>query len=111
MTDNPLEMTPEREERIRRKAYLLWEADGGPHGRDQEFWERAEFLVRLEDDKGAGLQPNPLADDGASQSGVVEEAEIQDNLGEFPNRLTDQGERRTTPMTKTQRRRSVRGKS
>ncbi len=104
-------MTPEREERIRRKAYLLWEADAVRMGAIRSSGERAEFLVRLEDDKGAGLQPNPLADDGASQSGVVEEAEIQDNLGEFPNRLTDQGERRTTPMTKTQRRRSVRGKS
>ena len=49
MAENPLEVSAEREERIRQRAYLLWEADGCPHGRDQEFWERAEFLVRLEE--------------------------------------------------------------
>lgn len=28
----------------------------------------------------------------------VEEAELMENLGEFPNRLTDQGDRLATPM-------------
>ena len=26
---------------IREKAYYLWEEDGKPHGRDQEYWQRA----------------------------------------------------------------------
>jgi hypothetical protein len=30
---------------IREKAYYLWEQDGRPHGRDQEFWERATALL------------------------------------------------------------------
>src|SRR5262245_30707518 len=30
------------EDAIRRRAYQLWEADGRPDGRDEEFWYRAE---------------------------------------------------------------------
>ncbi|HVW93838.1 MAG TPA: DUF2934 domain-containing protein [Devosia sp.] len=29
------------DETIRVHAYHLWEKDGRPHGRDQEFWQRA----------------------------------------------------------------------
>lgn len=29
------------EDAIRERAYLLWEADGGPHGRPDEYWYRA----------------------------------------------------------------------
>jgi Protein of unknown function (DUF2934) len=37
------------EERIRVRAYHLWEASGRPPGRDQEFWQRAHELVAVED--------------------------------------------------------------
>ena len=30
---------------IRERAYLLWEQDGRPDGRDLEYWERARSLV------------------------------------------------------------------
>jgi len=30
------------EDEIRRRAYELWEADGRPDGRDEEYWHRAE---------------------------------------------------------------------
>jgi hypothetical protein len=33
--------TPDQDA-IRRRAYALWEADGRPHGRDDEYWHRAE---------------------------------------------------------------------
>ena len=36
------------EERIRERAYHLWEASGRPPGRDQEFWERARGLIAIE---------------------------------------------------------------
>nr|HQT80282.1 DUF2934 domain-containing protein [Rhodopila sp.] len=38
---NPLVVDPEREHRVRERAYLLWESEGKPHGRDVEYWERA----------------------------------------------------------------------
>jgi hypothetical protein len=102
MADNPLTDTPEREQRIRERAYQLWEADGRPHGRDQEYWERARELVAIEESAGAGLLPNPETHptmlSGEPQG--VEEAEIQENYGEFPDRFTDQGDRVHTPKAR-----------
>jgi len=31
---------------ICKEAYYLWESQGRPHGRDQEFWFQAEMLLR-----------------------------------------------------------------
>ncbi len=93
MSNNPLENDPAREERIRGRAYALWEADGGPAGRDLDYWERARELVGMEESSGAGQMPVPSPDDPSVIMGqAVEEASIQDNLGEFPERSADQGE-------------------
>ena len=35
------------EARIRERAYLLWEGDGKPYGRDVEFWQRARREVTV----------------------------------------------------------------
>ncbi len=100
MSDNPLEPNPQREARIRERAYHLWEADGRPHGRDSEYWERAKELIGMEDHPGAALEPNPMTLDEPIPGVTVEEAAIQENYGEAPERFTDQGERRQTPMTR-----------
>jgi hypothetical protein len=92
---NPLAPDPGREHRIRERAYYLWEADGKPHGRDVEYWERARELVGMEESAGSGLLPNPQTTPARSSEATIEEADIQENLGEFPGRLTDQGEVRT----------------
>lgn len=99
MSDNPLEMTERREQAIRERAYHLWEADGSPHGREGEFWERASELVGMEESAHAGELPNPATRPGAdpSHTEVIDEAALQDNLGEFPDRFADQGERTATP--------------
>jgi hypothetical protein len=44
------------EERIRERAYHLWEAGGRPHGRDQEFWARAHELIASEDHTPSGTR-------------------------------------------------------
>lgn len=98
MATNPLEDDPKRDARIRERAYLLWEADGRPNGGDLEYWERARELIGMEDNADAGLLPNP--ETHQPLSGLpegVEEASIQENLGEFPDRLSDQGEHPSTP--------------
>jgi hypothetical protein len=102
MSDNPLEDDSTRDARIRERAYHLWEADGGPHGRHEEYWERASELVRMEESGMPGQLPNPATVPGAdpNQTGVIEEASIQENLGEFPGRFTDQGETQPTPKPK-----------
>ncbi len=98
MSDNPLEDDPEREQLIRERAYALWEADGKPHGNDLEYWERARELVAMSQSAGAGQKPIPSLDDPSVIVGQpVEEASIQENLGEFPDRQADQGERALTP--------------
>lgn len=101
-THNPLAPDPAREQRIREHAYHLWQADGSPHGRDMEYWERADELVRMEEAGPTAQLPNPATAPGAdpTRTEPIEEAQIQENLGEFPDRFTDQGERRQTPAVK-----------
>jgi Protein of unknown function (DUF2934) len=41
------------EERIRVRAYYLWDASGRPSGRDEEFWYKARELMLLEGDPRA----------------------------------------------------------
>jgi hypothetical protein len=98
--DNPLLPDSLREERIRERAYQLWEHDGCPHGQDREYWERASELIGMEDSAGAGLLPNPQTQEETIPGVVVDEAVLQDNLGEFPSLMTDQGDRPQTPIAR-----------
>ena len=43
------------EDRIRERAYHIWEANGRPSGRDEEFWYRAREMMAFDRD-----QPSPL---------------------------------------------------
>jgi hypothetical protein len=76
------------EARIREKAHMLWEEAGRPEGRAVEHWEKARTLVAIEDDR-TGLKP--------ATPPASEPLEIQDNLGEPPGALTDQGDRMQVP--------------
>lgn len=109
MSDNPLDNDPAREQRIRERAYHLWEADGSPHGRHEEYWERARELVGMEESGPTGQLPNPASDPHAdvNQEQPVEEAFIQANLGEFPDRFADQGESQQTPLPDAKPRRKA----
>jgi hypothetical protein len=100
MSDNPLQPDPAREARIHERARRLWEDDGRPVGREAEYHERAEVLIAMEKHAGAALEPNPMTQDEPIPGVAVEEAQIQENYGEFPEHLTDQGDWRHTPMTK-----------
>ncbi len=104
MSDSPLVLTAERDARIRARAYHLWQADGEPEGRAMEYWVRAEELIGMEDHAGAALLPNPMSRPAPLPGVTVEEAAIQENYGEFPDRFADQGDRRQTPMTKAEER-------
>jgi hypothetical protein len=87
-----------QEQRIRKRAYHLWEANGRPPGREHEFWERARELIAIEDNPTAGRLPNPMArGDRPGREQPVEPIEAVENQGEFPDRLADQGERLSAP--------------
>lgn len=51
----------DREERIRKRAYELWQREGEPHGRDQDYWHRAVAELGL-DDAGEVEIPVPAAE-------------------------------------------------
>ena len=51
------------EERIRRKAYELWLAEGRPEGRDRDHWELARELIAIEDSQKTTLRPPPRQDE------------------------------------------------
>jgi hypothetical protein len=107
MAHNPLEDDPAHEQRVRERAYQLWEADGKPFGQDIEYWERARALVGMEESPGSGLLPSSEMRPDSPRVTGIEEARLQDNLGEFPGQLTDQGDTEPTPAA----RRRARGRA
>lgn len=75
------------QDRIAAKAHELWEAEGRPHGRDQEHWDEAKEIIALQDSASAILLPRET---GAEEP-VEERSVAIDNEGEAPS-LTDTGE-------------------
>jgi hypothetical protein len=92
------------EQRIRERAYRIWEEEGRPEGRDKEHWERARFLVGIEENADAGKLPNPIVEDRKKGYTTpppptpVEPIEALENQGEFPDRFADQGEKSAGPI-------------
>lgn len=66
-------MSTELEERIRRRAYELWEREGFPHGKDEAHWHQAALEIEDEDRKAAG-KPSPKGGK-AGQSDAMKAAE------------------------------------
>jgi hypothetical protein len=99
--DSPLAPSEAHLQRIRVRAYHLWESEGRPAGQSAAYWERAEELDAIEHNRPAGI-PNPLTKHPAetSEGTLIEEASVQENLGEFPARFTDQGDTMSTPESR-----------
>jgi hypothetical protein len=91
----------DHERHIRVRAQRMWHDAGSPTGREDEYIERARELQAFVDHPGAGLLPNPMVahPEPSATAEPVEEAELLENLGEFPGR-TDQGDRLPAPMTR-----------
>lgn len=70
--------TPEQEQKIRSRAYELWDRDGRPDSRSQEYWLRAEQeLERLgpQTNEGEGNRSAALAFD-RNQTAFAREADV-----------------------------------
>jgi len=57
-------MSSEREEKIRRRAYAIWESEGRPEGREWDHWVQAAREIEAEEgghagDEGAEIPPMP----------------------------------------------------
>ena len=82
----------DQEQRIRARAYRIWEEEGRPEGRAEVHWDMARELIAIEDNFQDTLKPAPPmgADDRA-----VEEA-VANVTGELPT-MTDQDEQQYPP--------------
>ena len=50
---------PDAERDVARRAYELWEAEGRPHGRDREHWDRAAQDAAATATPGEAAEPAP----------------------------------------------------
>ena len=50
-------MNTEKHKRIEQRAYLFWEAEGQPHGRDEDHWHRAARQIEAEEEVPAAEKP------------------------------------------------------
>lgn len=65
-------MTDERHEKISRRAYELWEKDGGGHGRHDDHWHQAASEHDAEGSSAANALPEEPADSPASPTPMTE---------------------------------------
>jgi len=61
-------MADEREDRVRERAYRLWEQEGRPHGRHQDHWQQASQEV------GDELFPQQGATESQERRGALDGA-------------------------------------
>ena len=89
------------DKQIRLRGRRMWREAGSPKGREGEYIELARELQAFRDHPQAALLPNPMMahPEPSATEEPVEEAELLENLGEFPGR-TDQGDRMPTPKSR-----------
>lgn len=80
------------EDRIRRRAYAIWEREGRPEGRAEAHWDMAREELAQQQNLSETTQPNPAAiappGDPESREGGTEAMTTVVNTGETPG-LTD----------------------
>lgn len=70
----------EREERIARRAYAIWEREGRPEGRDREHWDLAAEEIAIEDNLGATLTPVQESIDSQPSPGGEPVEPVEENV-------------------------------
>jgi hypothetical protein len=64
-SDRDKHMGEGEDERVRRRAYDIWEREGRPHGREEEHWRLAREEVARESRSTGGTQAVPATRVGA----------------------------------------------
>jgi Protein of unknown function (DUF2934). len=88
------------EERIRRRAYQIWQEEGCPTGQEERHWEMARQIIASEgsadeeEETGGALAPDPA---GSPQSGEAsaDPFDPADPAGDFPPSTTPGGQQAT----------------
>lgn len=89
-------MSNEREDRIRNRAYELWQQQGAPEGRPDDHWYQAEREI----DKGGDGEVQP---DDVPNLAALREAVRQHNDGFLVKTdLEDADQREAAPGTREQ---------
>ncbi|WP_353619922.1 DUF2934 domain-containing protein [Mesorhizobium sp. BR1-1-16] len=81
-----------RDERIRERAYYLWQQAGAPEGRTEEFWRDAEQHEGVEGDvrtdlpsAGPHARPDLINKDATIGSGMFSDANENDDGNAQPS--------------------------
>jgi Protein of unknown function (DUF2934) len=82
------------EERVRQRAYQLWEEEGRPEGRAEVHWEMAWELIVIEDDREQARKPVSEIYSIGPADELIEPLEPTENAREFPT-SAGQGEEET----------------
>jgi hypothetical protein len=67
-------MTEDRQERIRRRAYFIWQREGRPEGADLRHWVQATAEIDRED----GQRDQPAATLGEAEMATVSSRPLRD---------------------------------
>ena len=80
--DSPLAPSASHLQRIRVRAYRLWESEGRPVGQSEAYWERARELDAIEHVAPLAIE-NPVTKHPPQTSDgvLIEDASLQENLG------------------------------
>ncbi len=92
-----------REERIRSRAYRLWEEAGRPEGSEKEHWTEAEKQVGQE---GDGASPEETVESATSVLGSPDGSDVESFPGEA--QVDESG---SVPVVKKKRASSKRAKA
>src|SRR3954451_23357975 len=100
------------EERVKQRAYEIWEREGRPEGREADHWALAKEEVAIEDNQSQALMPNPSqgGDDTVIHPEPVEPLLAADSLGEDVGGPTNQSDEQPLPK-KTRARRTSNGET
>jgi len=113
-TGDELEMSliDDVEERVKRRAYEIWEREGCPEGREADHWALAKEEIAIEDNQNQALLPNPSqgGDDTVVHPEPVEPLLAAESLGEDVGGPTTQSEEQPLPK-KTRARRTSNGET
>ncbi|MFD2181270.1 DUF2934 domain-containing protein [Rhodoplanes azumiensis] len=94
----------DHEQRVRERAFRIWQEQGCPHGQAEVHWEMARKLVAIEESHDLTLVPVARdPQDPTIAADVVEEADpAAAAAGERPT-LTDDGEQACPPRREAER--------
>ena len=98
----------EVENRVRQRAYEIWQREGCPEGREADHWALAKEEIAIEDNQSQTLAPNPSqgGDDTVVHPEPVEPLLAAESLEEDIGGPTNQSDEQPLPK-RTRTRRTV----